>query len=560
MEDLRGLSEPKPSRSVERDPDDSPPRRRALRLALASVYRRLLPWTSGRRVVAHPRGSTGRGEIFGLQRAMFGVRAAGTVMVLVIAPLAQRIDPVLLGAGLASLVGVLVVQAAWFRSGRTEGAQAVALTGLVGDSLAGYLVVQSYLASAEWVQYVTYPLMAMEGAVVAGWFGATASTLASSVVLALQFAARADLGYPTAPSTIAIVLGILAIYGVFMAVYAGLGRRMRADLGALLEVSALLAQQESPTRIVQALDGRLRRLVGARVRSVAVRRPDGTYEILRWRTPETRLVDLAAVAGLSAHLGRDLEGDMREGRPLTVVVAANHDAPLIEVMGLPEWVRAITLVPISSEGVLGGILPVLWDDRHVPSGAELDLLVGFAQQTGQAFSQAQLRRARELAATDSLTGLANHRAFRDALTARAAEARRNGGRLAILFCDVDRFKDVNDRHGHGVGDLVLHRIATAVRSVARTEDVVARYGGDELALLLPGADRAAAMDVGARLRERVRAVEGGLDIDLTVGVALLPEHGADPEILVARADAAMYAGKRLGGGRVVDASDLPGEG
>jgi hypothetical protein len=85
-----------------------------------------------------------------------------------------------------------------------------------------------------------------------------------------------------------VVLAVFAISGVFSATYASVSRRMRGDLTALLEVSSLLAQQETPTRIVQALDTRLRELVGARIRSFAVRRPDGGYDILRWRT-ETRL-------------------------------------------------------------------------------------------------------------------------------------------------------------------------------------------------------------------------------------------------------------------------------
>lgn len=225
----------------------------------------------------------------------------------------------------------------------------------------------------------------------------------------------------------------------------------------------------------------------------------------------------------------------------------------------PSRCRPQACGPLRTEGSLSGILPVLWDTEHIPSGAELDLLNGFAEQTGLAFGQAQLRRARELAATDSLTGLANHRAFRDALTARMAEARRHEGRLAILFCDLDRFKAVNDRHGHGVGDLLLHRIAGAIRGIARTEDVVARYGGDEIALLLPGADREVALEVGQRLRERVRGVEGGMDVDLTVGVAVFPDDADEPEALIGRADSAMYAGKRLGGGRVVAADEMPAE-
>jgi diguanylate cyclase (GGDEF)-like protein len=352
------------------------------------------------------------------------------------------------------------------------------------------------------------------------------------------------------------VIALFMLYAAFTVVTVGVNRRTRGDMRALLDVSGLLTQQESPTRITQTLDARLRALVGARVRSIAVRRSDGAYEIRRWRTPETRMVSLEAVAALSAHVGRDVEHDMREGRSMTIAIDRRRDEILTQGLGLPDWVRALTLVPIHSEGHLMGILPVLWDRRRTPNPSELDLIRGLADQTGLAFGQALARRARELAATDSLTGLANHRAFRDALAARVSEAKRHHGRLAILFTDLDRFKAVNDLHGHAVGDLFLHRIAQAVRTAARTEDVVARYGGDEFALILPNAGLPAALEVGRRLREEVLAAEGGMDIDLTVGVALYPDDGDDVETLIDRADAAMYTGKRRGGAMVVAASDV----
>lgn len=542
------------------DGDDAPSLARRVRLSLSAPLRRILPWTTERRTVVHGRTATATSaEAVGLQRAMFGVRALGTLTVFTIALFAGRVDLGLLILGASILTGVLVLQAAWFRAGRAEDARRVAVVGFVGDSLAAYLLVHAYVGGPEWVHYVVYPLLSIEAAVVFGTVGAAFSTIASAAVFIVQVEQRRSLGFPTELGTVGIVLGVFAIYGLFMSTYASVGRRMRGDLEALLAVSTLLSQQESPTRIVQALDSRLRELLGARVRSVAVRRTDGTYEILRWRTPETRSIDLPSIARLSRDVGRDVEADLRAGRSLTLAIRVGRDDAIIEAIGLPDWVRATTLVPIRTEGSLSGILPVLWDTGHIPSGAELDLLNGLAEQTGLAFGQAQLRRARELAATDSLTGLANHRAFRDALTARIAEARRHDGRVAILFCDLDRFKAVNDRHGHGVGDLLLHRIAGAIRGIARTEDVVARYGGDEIALLLPGADRDVAIEIGRRLREKVLGVEGGMDVDLTVGVAVFPDDADDPEALISLADSAMYAGKRLGGGRVVVANEIPAE-
>lgn len=536
-----------------RDVDDAP--------VPGGSFARVLSWQRRvvghrlTRTVVHGRTSSGpAGEVSGFQGVLVGVRALAVVVVLVVTPLAQVVDPWPLALGTLAIIGTAGLGAAWLRFGTASQSRSVAIAGLVGDSAAAYLVVQATAGSTEWISYIAYPLASIEAALVIGPLGVIGSILVSGLVVVAQFAHRRDLGLPASIESSVVVVGTLLLYGALVTGYAAIGRRLRGDLQALLAVSTLLAGQETPARIIAALDERIHELFGGRVRSVAVRRPDGTFEVLRWRTPETRTIDLAAVRRLSEHLGRDVETDLREGRSLTLAVGPGDI--VVWALGLPEWVRSMTLVPIRAEGTLGGVLPVLWDVQRVPTAAELDLLNGFAEQTGMAFAQAQLRRARELAATDSLTGLANHRAFRDALTARIAEISRHGGRLAILFCDLDRFKDVNDRHGHGVGDLVLHRVAAAVRSVARTEDVVARYGGDEIAFLLPGADRAAAVEIGQRLRDRVRSLEGDLDIDVTVGVAIHPDDGDDPETLMARADEAMYAGKRAGGGRVVSAGEL----
>ncbi len=507
------------------------------------------------RVTVHAAiGPRGDGEALSLQRALFAVRVFGLLVVVGFLAISLPVDRTMYGAAVAVLGGVLTMQLLWFRSGRLDLASAVALAGLVGDSLTGYLVGQSSLGETTWTSYIAYPLIAMEGALVFGARGALGTTLVSSVVYVGQELQRAQQGAAVEPRMLMAVLATYLLYGVFLTISVGIVNRTRGNLRVLLDVAGLLSAQESLAGIVQRLDERLSRLVGARVRSIAIRRPDGTYEVQRWRTTETRTMSADTLGALSAIAGRDVEAETREGRALTLRLRSTDDGALRADLDVPDWVRALTIVPISSEGVLIGILPVLWDQPRVPSPGEMELLRGLADQTGLAFGQAQARRSRELAATDSLTGLANHRAFRDALAARVSEAKRHGGRLAILFTDLDRFKPVNDRHGHAVGDLLLHRIAQAVRAAARTEDLVARYGGDEFALILPGADGAAAEEVARRLREEVRRAESGLGIDLTVGVARYPEDAADAETLVDRADAAMYAGKRLGGGRVVHAS------
>jgi diguanylate cyclase (GGDEF)-like protein len=521
----------------------------------------LRPFSRTRRVTLHrAAGVEGPAESIGYHRTMLVIRALGAPLMVALAPLYARVDVLALGASAAVLLAILAIQLIWLRGDPTTlRLRHLAILGVAGDSLAAYLVAQAFVANAEWVAYLAYQIVALEAAVFLGLRAAMLSIAVSLVVFAVQMLQRQALGFPVTAGHMLTIAAIFAIQATVVGAFARISRRVRDDLATLLRLSALLAHQESPTRIVQALDSRLREIVGARVRSVALRRPDGGYDILRWRSPDVRTIGPEAVGAVSRLVGRDIEADFHDRRAVTLLIEPGRDGPIVEALGLPTWVRALSMVPIHSDGAHTGILPVLWDHHRVPSDGELDLLHGLADQTGLAFGQAQLRRARELAATDSLTGLANHRAFQDLLAGHLRDVRARGGRLAILFCDLDRFKAVNDRHGHAVGDLLLHRIATAVRTAAREGDIVARYGGDELALILPGTDLGAALEVGRRLREEVRSVENGMGVDMTVGVAVYPDHAERQDALIARADAAMYAGKRLGGGRIVHAAEIGGE-
>jgi two-component system cell cycle response regulator len=169
----------------------------------------------------------------------------------------------------------------------------------------------------------------------------------------------------------------------------------------------------------------------------------------------------------------------------------------------------------------------------------------------EALYHAELRR---LAVEDPLTGLANKGAFAAALEREVARARRHARPLALALLDVDHFKAVNDRHGHLAGDQVLRELARAVAPLVRAEELFARVGGDELALLLPDVTLERAAIFAEKVRARVEASAcdfGGTHIAVTVsaGVAALAP-GEDPEALVARADQRLYDAKRCGRNRV----------
>jgi diguanylate cyclase (GGDEF)-like protein len=160
------------------------------------------------------------------------------------------------------------------------------------------------------------------------------------------------------------------------------------------------------------------------------------------------------------------------------------------------------------------------------------------------------RQARE----DPLTGLANRRAFDDAFPARLADARAAGRPLAVALFDIDRFKTVNDRFTHAIGDAVLREVAALLGAHCRASDVAARIGGEEFVLLLREADRASALAVAGRVRTEVAArdwsaVAEGLTVTISAGVAADPGTGSAADLLRA-ADDALYRAKRAGRDRV----------
>lgn len=167
-----------------------------------------------------------------------------------------------------------------------------------------------------------------------------------------------------------------------------------------------------------------------------------------------------------------------------------------------------------------------------------------------------------LAMIDPLTAILNRRAFMLEYERELSRCKREQIGLALAIFDLDHFKDVNDNYGHLVGDQVLRHVANTLRASLRGHDVLGRYGGEEFALLMPGADTAAAMAGTERARLAVgeRPVEAGrLSIPITVsaGVAVYGLNGLDWETLLRSADAALYEAKRGGRNRVVAAHGPP---
>ena len=169
-------------------------------------------------------------------------------------------------------------------------------------------------------------------------------------------------------------------------------------------------------------------------------------------------------------------------------------------------------------------------------------------------SQEQLH---HLATYDALTGLINRRAIREHAEAELARASRTNGLLTLALIDVDHFKAVNDRHGHAAGDLALQMVSDTLAATIRPYDWLGRWGGEEFLAILPGADDAAALGLGERLCEAIAAAPLTLSdappVPLSISVGLADGRGrtvAELDLLLQRADKALYTAKREGRNRV----------
>jgi diguanylate cyclase (GGDEF)-like protein len=223
---------------------------------------------------------------------------------------------------------------------------------------------------------------------------------------------------------------------------------------------------------------------------------------------------------------------------------------------------AVRVFPLKSGEKVLGTLVVGSRRREAFDGEAARQLEVIAMQVADALLRARLfEQTERLASTDGLTGVQNHRTFQARLDEQLAIAQRYGKRLSVVLCDVDRFKSVNDTHGHPVGDQVLKGVARIISGEARATDVVARYGGEEFAVVMPETDGAGALVIAERIRTRLEEAVfptelGPLRVTLSLGVATFPDDGKEKARLVEVADACLYHAKHSGRNRSARSTDL----
>lgn len=215
-------------------------------------------------------------------------------------------------------------------------------------------------------------------------------------------------------------------------------------------------------------------------------------------------------------------------------------------------------VPLIAQGETLGILSFATDTNSALTEAKQHLARTVAEQIALAIANLNLRATLHLQSIrDSLTGLFNRRYLEEALAQEMTRALRHHRPLSVIMLDIDHFKRFNDTYGHEAGDYVLKTVSTALQESVRGSDVVCRYGGEELTILLPDLALHLAKDKAERLRATIEnlclAFQGKNlgPITASLGVASFPEHGTNGTTLIQIADAALYRAKATGRNRVI---------
>jgi diguanylate cyclase (GGDEF)-like protein len=332
---------------------------------------------------------------------------------------------------------------------------------------------------------------------------------------------------------------------------------------ALLSLAHELAAATDDQTVARTVADALPRIVGSRRASV-----------LRWEPASGELRAVAA-SGLS---------DEQESRFLGAPIRPDDLPELVEMLAsraptsidrdtaspqLAAILRAagaghIIVVPLLGASELLGVVTVGWPPGEVPEGPDdevIERLRGVADQAAGALENTRLLAAvRHQSLHDALTGLPNRVLFSRHLE-RVLSRHRPDQDVAVLFCDLDRFKSTNDELGHAAGDELLRQVAARLRTVVRAEDLVGRLSGDEFALILEVADGEEAAIVAGRVVdcfERPFRLEGReVRVTISVGVAVQASGCSDADGLLRAADGAMYEAKQRGRNQVVTAVDAP---
>jgi len=269
-------------------------------------------------------------------------------------------------------------------------------------------------------------------------------------------------------------------------------------------------------------------------------------------------------SGMRFHLGEGISGEAAARGETLYVPDVTREPRYLHYKGQTHSVGSFLSVPLRTKGRILGVMNFNRPRVDGFSPQEIRLAEAIAAQAALAIANARLyQQTLELSFTDALTGVPNRRQLFLRLENEISRALRFGESVSLLMIDLDLFKQINDAHGHTVGDGVLRGVALALRRSVRKIDIVARYGGEEFCVVLPRVGKPEALEVAEKLRRvvanaSVPGPEGHepLKVTISIGVATLGVDAEDIAGLIDKADGALYEAKRLGRDRVAMALPL----
>ena len=327
-------------------------------------------------------------------------------------------------------------------------------------------------------------------------------------------------------------------------------RETRMAMEAIQRVSTIVAETLDPDESLRRIAQTLGESLGYPVVSLAL--AEGRTLVLRANygyEPDSFPRAMSIDEGISGRV-------MRTGQPVY----------LEDVTTDPDYVReradltSEVCVPIRCNGEIVGVLNVEGTRARPVTERDLHLLTTFAEHAGVLLNNARAYAALSQEATlDPMTGVPNLRFFQQELHNQIQRMQLTNRPLSLAVIDLDNLKEINDRHGHLIGDQVLRALARHLSNQLRSGDVLARYAGDEFVAIFPDVDEGTAMDIARRLLDTTRQHpfedESGAEIRLSVsiGVASYPQDASTSSDLLHIADMAMYAAKESGRNRVSSA-------
>jgi diguanylate cyclase (GGDEF)-like protein len=343
--------------------------------------------------------------------------------------------------------------------------------------------------------------------------------------------------------------------------------RFASQIGSLLQLFDLRRNYGRHMRQSQALLDAVQRLHGHRTaEKLAVALCDTARDVtsapvaglVRWNAAERHGVVQAVSPSADIEPGFHVTEDSLIGRacverlPFVLEDAESETIAACPFGGLPRVVGSLAIVPVlSSDEVIGALIVEGRDPGDVTQHEARNVGLLAAVARGPLEIGWEIEEVSRRARTDSLTGLSNRRHFDEQLKRVVAETDRFGGTCSLILVDLDHFKAVNDEHGHEAGDNVLKHVAQVLADGVRTVDVCARYGGEEIGILLPQTSQQGAVELAERLRltlEARPAPSGGERIPVTAsfGVATYPAPVPYGDWLLLAADKALYEAKAAG--------------